>query len=122
MNEDPEIIEARVDEVVTPGHKPGKKPKDRSTKQKTRREEQQDPFQMPKMGLRARITMKVMQLMANPKTARFFKKSWWPLWVVVGIIGFTLTLIGGAIFLIWRLLILISRPYIELFTKDKTRS
>lgn len=107
---DPEIIEVQVDEVVTPNGK--------STQKKPRSSEQEQ-WQMPKMGLRARITMKVMQLMANPKTARFFKKGWWPLWLLVGILIFSLAIVAGAIFMVWRLLLLITRPYIELFTKNK---
>ncbi|GAA5495642.1 hypothetical protein Rhal01_01821 [Rubritalea halochordaticola] len=105
---DPEVIEVEVDEVVTSTGK---------TKTKKQAAPEQEQASMPKMNLRTRITLKMLQLAANPKTARFFKKAWWPLWAVVGVFVVALGIVFGIVFLIWKFLVALARPYMELFSR-----
>ena len=70
-----------------------------------------------KLPLKIRIIAKLAGLAANPKFARFTKKKWWPLWVIVGILFSGVILVVGILFLLWKLIKAILSPYTNLLKK-----
>ncbi|WP_018969834.1 hypothetical protein [Rubritalea marina] len=68
-------------------------------------------------SLKLKLLAWLTRLATNPKFTRFLQKKWWPLWVVAGILLSGFIVLGGILFLIYKMVQAIISAYTDLFKK-----
>jgi hypothetical protein len=71
-----------------------------------------------KLPLKIRVMTKLASLATHPQIARFLKKKWWPLWIIVGILLSGFIVIALCVFIIWKFIMSIVGAYTGMFKKN----
>ena len=57
------------------------------------------------------------RLATNPKFTRFLQKKWWPLWIVAAVLLSGFLVIGGLLYLVYKLVQTVIGAYTDLFKR-----